>query len=63
LEELKIELSQIANKPILIARHPVFCYNFSLMMQRQCGDGILVSFCVIAALSSTQNLIENWNHA
>jgi len=25
--------------------------NFSLVMQRQCSDGIMVSFCVIAALS------------
>jgi len=30
----------------------LLCNNFSLMMQRQCSDGILVSFCVIAALYS-----------
>jgi len=44
---------------ILIAWHPVWtfffsakqllCNNFSLIMQRQCSDWILVSFCVIAA--------------
>jgi len=60
--------NRIVNKAILIGRHPVWTYvsanqllynNFSLMVQRQCSDGIMVSFCVIAALPLQQATDEN----
>jgi len=36
--------------PTYVSANQLLCNNFSLMMQRQRSDGILVLFCVIAAL-------------
>jgi len=38
-----------------VSANQLFCNNFSLMIQRQCSDGIMVSFCVITALVKNEN--------